>query len=259
MVAARRRWSDARKIADRGCTERCGGVARPLLSLLRMRLLVSLVLACALATPAVADGVYVTESFGGGDVKDELGERIDSVGRLRVSVGYRRKAWALELWGGLVFGNGHGGDHDHPEPAPCGGCVARSVDGGGGGGGYHHGGGSILGAYGLDLKYLQPLGRRVDGYLRAGASGIGGSVAGDAYAGRGLGVGAGVQLKGKVRALGFLWWPLFFTGVGPKVTAALWADAGYDFYRLHRQDQRGPSLDAQVTTLSFGLAVGSDF
>jgi hypothetical protein len=39
----------------------------------------------------------------------------------------------------------------------------------------------------------------------------------DGYGGFGLGVGGGVQLRGSVRALGFLWGPLFFVERGPKV------------------------------------------
>jgi hypothetical protein len=79
----------------------------------------------------------------------------------------------------------------------------------------------------------------------------------DAFEGRGLGVGAGIQLKGKGSVLGLLWWPLFFTNVGPKMTAALWLDSGYEFYRLH--GDRPTAIDAQLSTLTFGFALGSDF
>ena len=51
--------------------------------------------------------------------------------------------------------------------------------------------------------------------------GGGGYYAHSRYGGRGLGVGAGIQLKGKVPAIGFLFFPLFFADWGPKVTAAL--------------------------------------
>jgi Outer membrane protein beta-barrel domain len=211
-------------------------------------LLVTALVVCALAAPAAADGVYVTQSMGGADVKDELGERIDSAGRFRLGLGVRRGAWAAELWGGLLLGSGHAARVDA--------CVdCRPGDD------YHTHSTMFLGAYGLDLKYLQPLSRHVDVYLRGGVSAMRGHVAGDDYGGRGLGVGAGVQLKGKVRALGLLWWPLFFTGIGPKVTAAIWADTGYDFYRLHPGGrlQAGPTIDAQLTSMSMGFSVGTDF
>lgn len=68
---------------------------------------------------------------------------------------------------------------------------------------------------------------------------------------------AGNSAKGKVRALGFMFWPLFFSGIGPKVTAAVYVDNGYEFYRLHRSGDR--SIDAQLTNLTLGFAVGSDF
>src|SRR5207244_10566540 len=107
------------------------------------------------------------------------------------------------------------------------------------------------------LKYLAPLSAHFDAYLRGTISAGVADGALEGYEGRGLGFGAGVQLKGKVRALGFLWWPLFFTGIGPKVTAALYLDDGYEFYRLH-----GPApvaVDAALTHMTLGFAVGSDF
>ena len=57
--------------------------------------------------------------------------------------------------------------------------------------------------------------------------------------------------------LGLLFWPLFFTNVGPKMTAALWLDSGYEFYRLH--GDRPTAIDAQLSTMTFGFALGSDF
>jgi hypothetical protein len=95
-------------------------------------------------------------------------------------------------------------------------------------------------------------------YLRGSAMVGGLDRAGfDSFEGRGLGVGAGVQLKGKGSVLGLLFWPLFFTNVGPKMTAALWLDSGYEFYRLH--GDRPTAIDAQLSTLTFGFALGSDF
>ena len=78
------------------------------------------------------------------------------------------------------------------------------------------------------------------------------------YAGNGLGLRAGAQVKGKVPVIGFLAWPLFFTGWGPKVTAALFLDNSIDVYRLH--DRYGSrAVDAQLSSLTFGFAVGTDF
>lgn len=213
-----------------------------------MRRALLLVLAAVMAvpaTPASADGIYFTESFGGANIKDELGERIDSAVKFRVSVGVRRRRWAVELWGG-----GYLAEKQVPGCELCDRPDYYTYETAG------------LGAYGLDLKYIEPLSRHFEVYLRGGPSAAVVDGAGlDGYAGRGLGFGAGAQLKGKVRALGFLWWPLFFTGVGPKVTASLWADAGYDFYRLHRGGklEAVPAIDAKVTSMTIGFAVGSDF
>ena len=77
----------------------------------------------------------------------------------------------------------------------------------------------------------------------------------EGYGGRGLGAGAGIQLKGKVPALGFLFFPLFFPAdVGPKVTAALYLDTGYSFYRL--RDSGGATIDVQINSMTGGFSVG---
>lgn len=200
-----------------------------------MRFFLVACVVAGLAAPAAADGFYFTESFGGTRVSDELSAHMTSAFRLRVAVGLRHGRWAVEGWGG---GHLTGGGY----------LEERSV----------HRNDSI-GGYGLDLKYLQPVSRHVELYLRGGASrAIASGTDLDGYAGRGLGLGAGAQLKGKVRALGFLAWPMFFVPVGPKVTAALWVDGGADFYRL-RRGEGGPSIDGKLTTLTVGFAVGSDF
>jgi hypothetical protein len=207
-----------------------------------MRLaLVVVALVAALGQSAAADGIYVTESFGGADVKDDLGSTIESTGRVRLSLGVRRGAWALEGWFAADFATSSSRD---------------AVDE------YGYYDSAAIGYYGLDLKHMFPVSKHVELYLRGTASH--GFIEGgryDDYGGRGLGVGAGVQLKGKVPALGFLAWPLFFTNWGPKVTAAVFADTGYDFYRFHRDNdiEHGASVDGQLSQLRVGFAVGSDF
>lgn len=226
---------------------------------LRLRdLLVTLALVGATVTTAAADGVYVTESFGGIDVKDQLGESMDGAVKIKLAFGMRRGRWAVEGWmaGGLGFGD----HHDGAKPLPpscvgkrCGVPVPDAPD-------HAHGAsvGSALFMYGLDLKYLAPLSPHVELYVRGSMSR---GVLDNDYAGNGLGVGAGIQIKGKVPAVGFLFWPLFFTNWGPKVTAALFVDNGVDFYRLHHGGDRssGRSIDAQLHHLTFGFGVGSDF
>jgi hypothetical protein len=196
-----------------------------------MRLLLVAAVVLASAGPAVADGFYLTEGFGGTKIGDELGEHARGGMRLRLSAGARvAKRWAVEGWIAAMIPSV--GLLDGRTPS--------------------------LTTYGLDVKYINPITEHFDLYLRGTISrGQLSAPVWDGYDGRGLGAGAGISAKGKVRALGFLFWPLFFTGIGPKVTAAVYLDSGYEFYRLHRRGDA--SIDAQVTTMTLGFAVGSDF
>lgn len=184
------------------------------------------VVACLSAGSARADGFYFSQSLGGSDVKDELSAYIPSGVHVRVAVGLRSGAWALETHFGAHIGNEPGSaPDDRPGLDPL----------------------NALTIYGLDLKYIQPLSRHLEAYLRGGV-GYGyidddSAIAG--YGGRGLGGGAGIQLEGK----------LFGSGI----TGALWLDASYSFYRLHAERRKAPTIDAAITTLSGGFAVGSDF
>lgn len=199
------------------------------------RLVALTCLALAASSTARADGIYVTEAIGGTDVKGELAQYTDSAFRIRFAFGARAGNWAVEGWLAADLG---------VDTRLDGGPVASS-----------------LGEYGLDLKRLFPVSKHVDLYLRGSASRAVSDYALDGYGGRGLGVGAGVQLKGKVPVLGFLAWPLFFTNWGPKVTASLFVDNGYDFYRLHQNNDLGNprAVDGGLTHLMVGWGVGSDF
>lgn len=224
---------------------------------MRLATLAAIVVTALAPATAAADGVYITESFGGTDVKDELSAHVSSAFRVRVAGGVRRKNLAFELWMGIGVPTGaHHHDASKPQPPNY---DITTPDGDYHGGGYqgdayHQRPGLVT--YGVDVKYLQPLSPNLEAYVRGGLSrGVAYGVDGDA-AGRGLGIGAGVQLKGNVPALGFLFWPLFFTGWGPKLTAAVFADTSYEFYRLHGARR---STDAQLSHLTFGFAVGNDF
>jgi hypothetical protein len=219
-----------------------------------MRVLLSLAVLALATQTAVADGGYVTESFGGTDVKNDLSPYMESAVRIRVAAGYRKRNLAFELW---FAGDLNAGPHDY-YAAPDGNYEISTPDGGYKGGSYYptSNGDSYtsLASYGFDMKYLQPIAPNLEMYVRGGLS--------KAYAsgldaeGRGLGIGAGIQLKGKVPVIGFLFWPLFFTGLGPKCTAAVFVDTTYEFYRLH-----GPThtTDASLNHLTLGFAVGNDF
>lgn len=225
---------------------------------MRLASLAVIVLTALAPATAAADGVYITESFGGTDVKDELSAHLSNAMRIRLAGGVRRKNVAFELWMGIGVNTGSH-HHDAAKPLPPN-YEITTPDGDYHGGGYqgdaYDDGSTGLVTYGVDVKYLQPLSPNLEAYVRGGLSrGIAYGVDGDA-AGRGLGIGAGVQLKGKVPALGFLFWPLFFTGWGPKITAAVFADTSYEFYRLHGASR---STDAQLSHLTVGFAVGNDF
>jgi hypothetical protein len=220
--------------------------------------IVALVVALGMLVPrtAAADGVYFTESFGGTDVRDELSAHAGSAFRVRVGLGVRRKQLAVELWGAGLLTDRRSSHHPHHDDGPR--AVGRTTGGSDSPSAPAHderdARATDLGTWGVDVKFLQPVAPSVELYLRGGLSR--GYAAGLDASGRGLGLGAGVQLKGKVSALGLLFWPLFFSGLGPKITAAAYVESGYEFYRLH-----GPrrSTDAQLSHLMIGFALGSDF
>lgn len=193
----------------------------------------------ARADEPVATGAYVAESFGVATSRGTLGRMLGSPLHVRFGVGMRLGRLAIEPWflsdlqtdrvgafKGLV-----GGD-----PA------AGSAD---------------LTSMGIDLKYIVPIDRHLEVFVRGGplTADANGAMAG--YAGRGFGFGGGAQLTGKVRALGFLWSPLFFLKRGPLVTGSLFLDAGYDFYFLRSGD--APAINSRVGHVSLGFAVGSAF
>lgn len=190
----------------------------------------------ALGGTARADGWYFTEGFGQSRVEGDLGRRLDGIFTLRLALGRRIDQLAVEgyVQMGAFAGRGplQGGDYS-------------------------------TATVGLDLKYLVPVTEHLEVYLRGGLNrmlleGAFGEPAGvHGYAGRGLTYGAGAQLSGKVPVLGFLWFPLFFTDLGPKVTGGLWLDTSRQMVRLHKRGHR--SLDGELATWTLGFSIGSDF
>ncbi len=198
--------------------------------------LTALLLVLATSTADVrADGWYFSEGFGTGTAGDDLGDSFDADFTLRAAVGRRFGRLAVEgfLTGTILSGDGvlAGTSHD-------------------------------LMGYGISGRYMFPLSRHLEIYLRGGAGraqlAVRSIEVGDTqYSGRSLHYGAGIQLKGKVPVLGFLFYPLFFTKIGPKVTAALWLETDHQVTRLHHPNYR--SLDSDVKAWRFGFGVGSDF
>jgi hypothetical protein len=216
-----------------------------------MTRLLPLLVLCLATTSAAADGFYVTESLGGTRVKGELASHLDGAFNIRVAAGYRSGNWAFE---GVMTGHlGFVDEFSHPDcdPGYC--YAARTVTPPSQS---PSSPGSELLTYGVEVKRINRLTEHLELYV---GGGLGRGVMSGNYAGNGLGLRAGVQLKGKVPVVGFLFWPLFFTDWGPKVTAALFVDNGVDVYRLHERYGNRGSIDAQLHHLSVGFAVGSDF
>ena len=210
-----------------------------------------LLVAATIALPAAtvrADGFYFTESFGVSRPSDEGAQHMTDGFALRLAAGIRRRQWAAELWGGLI-NESTSSYQTKPAYTDCLNC------------GYGYGGNNTglagVAGVGIDVKYLVPLVPHVEAYVRGGLSHGYGTGTLEGYDGRGFGGGVGVQLKAKGSVLGLLWAPLFFMPYGPKMTAALYADTGLDFYRLNRAGDA--TVDAQFNTLRFGFALGSDF
>ena len=194
--------------------------------------------------PRAAHGVYFSEGLFVWNVHDDAA--LDGAIGARVAIGYRRKQLAFELWGGggAAWSRGSYDSSSSYLSLPDG-APQPTRDG------EHHDSGGLA-LVGFDVKYIKTVSRYAEVYARGRLSH---AYAGSLGDGRGLGLAAGAQLKGKVPVIGFLFWPLFFTNWGPKCTAAVFAETGYEFYRLHGYR----STDLQVTQWTLGFAVGSDF
>lgn len=200
-----------------------------------MRWLVGLTLGlalCAATSVASADGYYFLEGAGGTSVKDNLAAYMPSGANFRAAVGRRRGHWATEL-----FMQGHiSSEIDDSQSNP-----------------------PSLTTGGLAVKYIEPVSPHLELYLRGTATlGTLDQQLKD-YTGRGLGFGAGLQYKGRGSVWGLLWAPLFWlVKDGPKMTGAIWVEDGYEYYRLHGP-LRGDVINAQITHITVGYAVGTDF
>ena len=208
-----------------------------------MRALCLVAVAVLGAHAAHAQGVYFAESFGVGRARGDLEPTVGNAIQSQLIVGARVQWLALEAW---VMSNMQ---------------TDRVGAFKGFAGGEPVEGRADLGAYGFSLRAYLPLHRTanevLEGYVRGGAGIVEGSGALDGYRGPMAGASAGIQLRGRVRALGFLWAPLFFVKKGPKVTGTLFLDQGWDFVRLSKQQM--PTIDARVGHVTIGFSIGSKF
>lgn len=206
-------------------------------------------LLAALAAPAAADGapsgLYFSQSLGVGQAKGDLQPIVGNSIESRLTLGARLRWLAIE---GFAESNVQT-DREGAFRGFIGGDPAE--------------GRADLELYGFAVRLIAPLyqspnGEKVEGYVRFSPSVVGGTGALADYRGYGLGGSAGVALTGKVRALGFLWAPLFFVKKGPKVTGSLFIDTGWDFVKLESTDAM-KTLNARVGHVSVGFAVGQTF
>jgi len=207
-----------------------------------------LAVSLAAAGAASADqGPYLTEAFGVARARPPLANVVGTTLYVRVSLGMRLGNFAVEPW----VSSGMQTDRRGAWQGLVGGDPSPGL--------------SDLELIGLDAKYILAVHEHVDLYVRGGPMAIEGNGALDGYRGQGLGLAGGVQVKGQVRALGFLWAPLFFVKRGPMATGALFLDAGYDTGVLHNAaDGTKPpitrsSIDVGFAHLSLGFAVGAAF
>lgn len=110
--------------------------------------------------------------------------------------------------------------------------------------------------YGVGARKLFPASEHVTLYLRGDVRHERLSTThakGPVPSGHGVGFGAGAMVSGRVRALGLLFWPLFFAGTGPKVTASAWIDAGGSHVRYRF------GSDLETRAWSAGVSVGGSF
>ncbi len=188
---------------------------------------------------AADDGLYFTESFGVGLARGELRPYMGNPLHMRLAVGGRLGNLAIEPW----LASDMQMDRDGAWRGIVGGEPAE--------------GSADLASYGIDAKYTVRIDRHLSAYVRGGPMLASATGALDGYAGYGVGVGGGMVISGKVRALGFLWSPLFFLNRGPKITGSLYLDQGYDFYRLRMSG--APTIRAHVGHVNVGFSLGSSF
>ncbi len=193
----------------------------------------------ATTASAHADGFYYSQSYGVSSARGDGGAMLGESLQLRIAIGWRSGAL---LVGPLLSGN-----------------LAIDRDGA------YHGlvggdpgmGDSDLETYGIDARYHATVADNVAMYVRGGPRYASASGALDGYRGFGVGAATGVQLTGRVRALGFLFAPLFFTQKGPLITASVFLDESVDWYQLDAPGMAGLSMPLVGT--SIGIAAGSHF
>ena len=196
------------------------------------------------AGSARADGYFYEQSYGGSSVRGGGAMGVGTAMRVRLGFGVRVGNIALEPWMAADL------------------TLDRTGDTYGVGGDPAMGHADVTGV-GFDGRWDAPLGgpgsvvEHVAIYVRGGPRIAGGTGTLASYNGFGVGGGTGIMIRGRVRALGFLWAPLFWLPRGPKVIGALFLDEGVDWY--HLSSGSSAPLDLPIVSTNVGFAIGSDF
>jgi hypothetical protein len=190
---------------------------------------------------ARADGFYYQQSYGissaRGDDAGVLGESL----QLRIGLGWR--------WGALQVGPtfyGHLAWYRDDAYFNFLGGVPEMGD-------------SDIEVIGADVRYNERLHRNVSVFMRGGpryARGTAGVL--DGATGSGVGAGTGVAITGKVRALGFLLVPMFFSKKGPLITATLFLDHNVEWYGMSG-GRNAMDVSLPIVGTSIGFGAGSFF
>jgi len=204
---------------------------------MRLAAIVFVLIVSVLDAPARADGFFYGQSYGISSARRDGASMLGGSLQLRIAMGYRVGAWSFGPW--------------------VGGNLAMEREGAllGLVGGDPPAGDSDLKNYGVDARYNTDLGHHFSLYVRGGPRFANGAGALDGYRGFGVGAATGLQLTGRVRALGFLFAPLFFYKRGPYVNATVFIDQNVDFYQLDAPNM--PSLAVPLIGTSIGIGIGS--
>lgn len=184
-----------------------------------------------------ADGLYFTEQLGVSRVGGELGHYFAGGLAGNIGLGYHTGGWAFEGQVHIDDWQGRG---------VFAGEEAEAV------------------SWGAAVRRLFPVSPWVRLYARGGVEALevessswSQARRADGYAGNAINFGGGVVLSGEVPLAGFLFAPLFFTDIGPKVSAAAWLDVGD---RLLSLDKAGASdLDGFTRSWLLGFSLGGRF
>ncbi len=200
-----------------------------------LRTLLSLLIVVSLSASASADGkVYVYESVSALQMRGGLAQEFADRGmQIQLGIGYHLDSeWAVELMGRAGF------LEDPNDPWND----------------------SDLMGWGLRAKRFHLVGDGLRLYGRLGVTENFLDGQGKALAGFGFEYGGGIQYTVQAPALGLLFWPLFFTGIGPKVNLSAWADLGGEIGNLHQgHGSNAPSYNYRQASATFGVGIGGRF